>query len=278
MVRPLSQLRRLVHEGSSDAPGRIFDVLGRVGLVGYGVVHLLVAWLALRVAIGLPGGAADAQGAVGTLARTPFGVVALALAAVGLIAFSVWQLTAAAVGFGWVGGGERLRKRAGAAAKAIATAALAGIVLDYLTGRGAASGDPGARRLTADVLALPGGRLLLAAAALGILALAAAMTYTGVRRTFLGDLDLRRLGPAMRRAVEVTGAVGHLARAVALAVIGLLAGAAALFGDPRRAGGLDAALRALGETGPGSALLVVVATGFAAYGVFCVADAATRRA
>jgi len=48
--------------------------------------------------------------------------------------------------------------------------------------------------------------------------------------------------------------------------------------DPRRAGGLDAALRALGETGLGDTLLVVVALGFAAFGLYCLVDAATRRA
>ena len=78
--------------------------------------------------------------------------------------------------------------------------------------------------------------------------IAGAMTYTGLRRTFMGDLDLRRLGPAEEHGVELVGAVGHLARALALAVIGTLAGAAALFADPRRAGGLDTALRLLGST------------------------------
>src|SRR3954454_24158030 len=95
----LARLRRCVAEGRSDAPGPVVDVLGRVGLVGYGVVHLVVAWLALRVALGVPGLSADAQGAVGTLARTPFSGLALAVSAAGLVAFALWQLSAAAVGF-----------------------------------------------------------------------------------------------------------------------------------------------------------------------------------
>jgi hypothetical protein len=104
------------------------------------------------------------------------------------------------------------------------------------------------------------------------------MTYTGVRRTFMGDLDVRRLTPGVRNAIEVVGAAGHLARALAIAVVGALAGAAALFADAAWAGGLDTALRALGSTLVGTWLLVVVAAGFAAFGLFCVADAATRRA
>ncbi len=277
-VTPLVSLRRLVREGRSDAPGQVVDTLGRIGLVGYGLVHLLVAWLALAVAFGVPDSAPpDAEGAIATVAATPGGSLVLALCAVGLVAFALWQLTAAAVGFRWVSGGERFRKRSGAVAKSVATAALAMLIVDALVGH-REQRPTTAQSLAGDVLALPAGRVLLGLVAGVILTMAAMMTYTGVRRTFMGDLDVRRLGSVPRRAIEVLGVAGHLSRALALAVIGLLAATAALFADPNRAGGLDSALRALGATGPGAALLIVVAVGFAAYGLFCVADAATRRA
>jgi hypothetical protein len=274
----LRRLRRRVAVGRSEAPAPVIDLLGRIGLVGYGVVHLLLAWAALQVAMGEKKVSADAQGAVGTIARTQFGVIALAAGAAGLLAFALWQLCAAAVGFRWVHGGERMRKRAGAVAKAVAMVALAVLVLRYLWGRGAGSGNTGAVSVSADLLTLPAGRAVLGLTAVVILILAAAMTYTGIRRTFMGDLDVRRLRPSARRAIGSIGAMGHLARAAAMAVVGILVGSAAVFADPRRAGGLDAALRALGETGPGETLLIVIALGFAAYGIYCLADAATRRA
>lgn len=278
MTGPLVRLRRLVRGGRSDAPGDLVDAVGRVGLVGYGLVHLLVAWLALQVAFGTADAPADPDGAIGTVARTPGGFAALGLGVVGLVAFAVWQLSAAAVGFRWVHGGERVRKRVGAVAKTIATGGLALVVVDYLLGVRREGGDTAARTLAQSLLALPAGRLLLGAAAVVILVLAGAMTYTGVRRTFLGDLDLSRIGPAARATVEWLGVAGHLSRALALAVIGVLAGSAALSADPARAGGLDAALRVLGSSVPGAGLLVVVAAGIAAFGLFCLADAATRRA
>jgi Domain of Unknown Function (DUF1206) len=71
--------------------------------------------LALQVAMGVPAVSADAQGAVGTLAGTRFGLIGLGVGAAGLLAFALWQLTAAAVGFHWVYRGERRRKRVGAA-------------------------------------------------------------------------------------------------------------------------------------------------------------------
>jgi hypothetical protein len=277
MTSPLTRLRSLVRDGRSDAPGHLVDVLGRIGLGGYGIVHLFVAWLALQVAFAVPDAPADAEGAIGTIARTPGGLAALAVADVGLAAFALWQVTAAAVGFGWVDGGERVRKRVGAVSKAIAMSALAVLIADYLLDVGSAGGTT-AQSVAADVLGLPAGRVLLGLGAGTILVIAGAMVYTGVRRTFMGDLDVRRLGPAARQAIELLGAVGHVARALALGLIGVLAGSAALFADPGRAGGLDAALRTLSSTASGSSLLVVVAVGFAAFGLFCLADAVTRRA
>jgi len=53
-------------------------------------------------------------------------------------------------------------------------------------------------------------------AAVVTLALAGGMVDTEVRCTFMGDLDVRRMSPVMRRLIAVIGAIGHLARAVAL--------------------------------------------------------------
>ena len=52
---------------------------------------------------------------------------------------------------------------------------------------------------------------------------------------------------------------------------------AAIQFDPAKAAGLDAALRSLTQTPLGPWLLVVVALGLAAYGVFCAFDAKYHR-
>jgi hypothetical protein len=273
---PVVRLRRLVRDGRSDAPGPAIDLLGRVGLVSYGLVHLLVAWLALMVAFGVDDVAASPRGAVATIAHTGFGSVVLVLVTAGLVAFALWQITAAVLGLTGATGGDRFRKRIGAAAKAGACTMLAILTAGFVDGRGEPSGGPVVRTLTADVLALPGGPLLVGLAATVVLGVAVAMVYTGLRRTFMDDLDVRRLGPTPRRGIEALGVVGHLARALALGLVGVGIATAAVSDALRESGGLDVALRGLGSTSAGSWLLVVVAVGFAAYGLFCVADAATR--
>ena len=119
MPHPIRGLRRLVREGRRTPPAGWSTPLGRIGLVGYGVVHLLVAWLAPQVAFGVPDQHPNARGAIGTIAAvraasSPW------RGAVWLLAFALWQLVAAAIGFRWVQGGERFRKRAGAVSKSIA--------------------------------------------------------------------------------------------------------------------------------------------------------------
>jgi hypothetical protein len=52
---------------------------------------------------------------------------------------------------------------------------------------------------------------------------------------------------------------------------------AAIRNNPAWAGGLDAALRALAAQPFGPVLLLVVALGFVAYGLYCGADAWARR-
>ncbi len=73
------------------------------------------------------------------------------------------------------------------------------------------------------------------------------------------------------------GTLGYLAKGVAYAVIGILLVVAAVKLDPQRAGGLDKALRTMATQPFGVVLLVAVAIGFAAFGVYCFFDARYRK-
>src|SRR4051794_17538518 len=70
----------------------------RAGLVAYGFVHLVVAWLALQLVLGSGGKNASQQGAFAKVARQPLGEVALFFVAGGLAALVVWQALDAVYG------------------------------------------------------------------------------------------------------------------------------------------------------------------------------------
>ena len=263
-------------EGEGEAPNRAVELLGRVGLVGYGLVHLLIGVIAVQIAL-RGGGQADQQGAVTALASEPFGFVVLIVVVVGLVAFGVWQGLAAATGFRWASGWARTQRRIAAGATAIGVLAVALVGVQFLVTGSSGSSSGGSQQTTAGLLALPGGRIIVGVVALVVLIVAGATAWTGLRGEFAEDLNWSRLPDGLRRPVYWLGIAGHALRAVAFAVMAVLFGVAAVRADPGQAGGLDAALKALAAQPFGPWLLLGVALGFVAYGLYCGADAWARR-
>lgn len=272
-----SELAGLGAGGEGEAPVRAVEVLGRTGLFGYGLVHVLIGIIAAQVALS-GGGQPDQQGALSSLAGSSVGFVVVAVVVAGLVAFAVWQGLAAIMGFRWTSGGVRLRKRVGAGAKTIAVLAVAGIGVRLLvTGSSGGSSSASSEEVTAGLLTLPGGRLLVFVLGVVVLAVAVMMGYTGIARTFSDDLDYDRLPDRLRRPVELLGVAGHLARAAAFATVAMLFGVAALRLDPGSAGGLDQALTTLAAQSFGPLVLLAVGVGFAAFGIFTFAESWARR-
>src|SRR3569623_2519634 len=76
---------------------RPFELAARAGYSISGVLHLLIAYIIIRLAFGSAGNAAQ-SGALATLAAQPGGAVALWLAAGGLVAMALWRVAEAIVG------------------------------------------------------------------------------------------------------------------------------------------------------------------------------------
>ncbi len=73
----------------------------RIGLVAYGVVYLLIAWLALQLALGDRSGKASSTGAMHQLAQQPLGGVLVWVVAIGmflLVALAAWSRRRPATG------------------------------------------------------------------------------------------------------------------------------------------------------------------------------------
>ncbi len=254
--------------GNSDS----LENLARVGLIAYGIVHLLIAWLALQLAWGGGGESADQSGALATLAEQPFGKPLLWVLTLGLVALALWQL------------GEVLRHRAGlqstgdarkkaitkivkSLAKTVMFLALALLAFRYATGGGQSSS--GQQQTVSGVFAWPGGRFLVGIAALVIIGVGGYLVHKGVTKRFMKEIDTAQATAAQQRTIERLGQVGYPAKGVAIALVGLLLGWAAVTFDPAKATGLDGALRAVLDAPFGKWLLSLVALGIAAYGVFC---------
>jgi hypothetical protein len=241
----------------------------RVGLVSYGVVHLIIAWLAVRLVFGNGGGSASQQGALQQLAQSTVGRASLYVVSAGFLALVLWQGLEAVWGHRDEEGGKRVRKRLVSAAKVVLYGSLAVSALRTAVGSSSSSG--GTDGLTAKLMRMPGGPILVGAVGVGVLTVAGFLLYRGLAEKFRSKLDAEGQTGKDGRAYVLCGKVGYVGKAVALAVVGVLFLLAAFTQDPQRSGGLDVALRKLLQEPFGGPLLVLVAIGFAGFGIFCFA-------
>ncbi len=240
----------------------------RVGLVAYGVVHLLIAWLALQLAFGQQTAAASQQGALHELARQSFGAPLLLIVGIGLFALAVWQVTEALWGHTREDGAKRVAKRVGSAGKAVVYVAIGYSALRLAVGAGSRSHS---QVMTARLMNAPFGRLLVALVGIVILVVAVVHAKRGLTSSFTKDLQAGATSGESGTAIVRLGQVGYLAKAVAFLVLGSLFVWAAWTYDAKKAGGLDSALSTLLDAGVGPWLLVAVALGIAAFGLYCFA-------
>jgi hypothetical protein len=254
---------------NSDA----LEHLARVGLIAYGVVHLLVAWIALQLAWSGSEQSADQSGAMSTLAQQPLGRPLLWVLAVGLIALAAWQ-AAEVVRWrsGWSASGKTrtkaLKKSGGALVKAVVYIALAVLAFRFATGNGQSSSQS-QQQTTAGVFGWPGGQFLVGAAGLILVGVGIWHIRKGVTKSFLKQIDTSDASPGATRLVTRLGQIGFPGKGVALAGVGGLLVYAAVTFDPSKAQGLDGAMRTILQLPFGRILLTLVAIGIAAFGAFC---------
>ena len=244
----------------------------RVGLLAYGLVHLLIAFIAAQVAWSGTGRDASAGGALKSLAAQPFGAVMLWVTVAGLGALAAWQVSEAI----WGHRGEDGAKLAWKRAQSIGRAGVY-LVLAFTSGRiaigsggsaGSGSSEEGA---TARLMSVPAGRTLVGVVSVVILVIAARQAWRGITSSFTKDLAAGATTGSSGRGIERLGMVGWTAKGVALGIIGALFAWAAITFDPDKAGGLDDALKTLRDQPYGPYLLSVVAAGLAAFGAYCFA-------
>lgn len=232
------------------------DRLARAGFVVNGIMHLLIGWIALQVALG-SGGSADQSGAFAQLASNGFGKAILWLGVIGFVGLALWQLTEA------IAGSDEASDRIKAIGKAIAYVAVAFGAFSFANGSGKSSGKQSAD-FTATLLGKPFGVALVVIVGLVAAAIGVYHVYKGATKKFREDLQSSP-SPWIMRA----GQFGYIAKGVALVLVGGLFVIAAVRHNPDEATGLDGALKTLAGAPLGQVLLILTALGFAAFGVYC---------
>ena len=247
----------------AEAEGAILQV-ARIGILAYGVVYLVLGWIAFQLGLGGSSEEASTQGALREVAGQAFGGVLLWIVVVGLGAMVVWQLASASWGEAWLEGSDRTLAQAKHVGRAVAYGALAVAAFRIVTANSGSGGSP-EETVTARLLQAPGGQVLVGLVGLGIVAVGVYQVRSGIQEGFTS-----KLAGASRGVVRL-GQVGYVAKGITFAIVGGLFGWAAFTADPDKAGGMDQALQTLRAQPFGMVLLMAMGAGFAAYGIFCFA-------
>ena len=243
----------------------------RVGLVAYGVVHLMLGYLAVQLALGGRNEDASAKGALQELARHTGGTVLVWAIAVGMLLLVLWRLVEAGFGHREEEGKDRVRKRLVSLGKGVIYGALGVSALKVATHAG--SSGSGSQGTTAKILGWPGGQVIVVLVGVAIVAYAANTAWRGWKEKFAEHLDTEgKLGTA-GAAYLVLGKVGYIGKGVSLAIVGGLFVVAGVHGNSREGGGLDQALQKVLQQPFGPVLIVLIGLGLVCYGLFCFARA-----
>jgi len=257
---------RRVHKSTT------FDVFVGIGLVTYGMVHLLIAWIGVRIFVTGGRGNDTQDAALSAMAATVYGEVLLWITAVGLAALALWQVFETI----WRRAPEegRISKsfgRVGSSFSAFAYAALCFsvvriAVIGHATRNGRRSTEDISTEFETAVL-----RVVFFIVGVVFVVLAVRSIYRGIRRRFGDDLK-----DGVSRKVLVLGQAGFIGKGITFAIVGVMMVITVLDG---RTGtpGLESVLRLLNLSPAGGFFLLLKAFGLALFGVYCFAWAANRR-
>jgi hypothetical protein len=256
--------------------------LAGAGLVGYAVIHLLVAWLAFSMAwlqrspSSTGRRSADSSGALALVAESSVGGVLLWAIAVGMGGLCAWQAVEVLRHHRRLPPPGPDRRRALVqTVKTVGTAVFYGWLAwsAARTALGHGSGRETQQRTVSGVLSWPGGRLLVLALAAVVAVIGIYMLQKGVRARFTDEVPHDRMSPAVRTLVLRTSQVGFALKGVALVLVGVVVAWAAVTSQPEKGDGLDGTLRVIAGEPFGQWLLTVIAVGLAAFAVYCLARA-----
>ena len=253
--------------------------LARAGLVARGLLYVVVGILAVQVAAGHDEARADKQGALQTVVRQPFGRLLVLLLAVGFAGYAAWRFVEAAVGPPGEDDSRKAKvKRVGCAARGVLyTFLFASAVKLFIWSNDATSEQRPEADWTARVLDWPAGIWLVQAAGLVAIGAGVYVGWRGLSGKFRKGLKSVEMGRAERLWIRGVGTVGMVARMLVTMLIGVFLITAARQHAPEQAVGIDGALKRLADRSYGPLLLVLVACGLAAYGLYSFAEARYRR-
>ena len=251
--------------------------LTRIGIACKGVVYLLVGVLALMAAFQNGGETTDKEGVIQRIASQPFGDFALAIIAVGLMAYALWRFVCCFMDTEREGSSAKgSAKRVFYAISGFVYASASIYAFRLLMGSGAQSGG-GSQTWSARLMRAPGGELILALIGVVVIVAGIYQIRGGLQEKFREHLGMGSGNAGNKHWVIRAGKWGYVARGIVFCTMGILVILAAMRSDAGQVKGLEGSLDALAAQPFGQWLLAFVAAGLVCYGLYSLVEARYRR-
>jgi hypothetical protein len=249
--------------------------LARIGFAVKGIVYLLLGGLALGTVIGAGGRLTDPHGVELALLDAPFGRVVVAALAAGLALYAAWRFLEAfadANNKGASSGG--IAQRAVYALSGTIYAALAIDAARLATGWG---GSSRGNILPTTIIGAPIARSVLLLVAVGVALYGVMQARIAMSKNLSDQLNVRRVSREAGHTVVRISRIGLAARAVVLVALGVVLFRARTNPDSAAANtDIGDSLRLLAALPTGPWLMLAIAAGLMAYGVFQLVQARYR--
>ena len=254
------------------ASPRVYN-LARLGYAAEGLLYLIVGGTASLAAVKVGGRVRGTRGALDLLVAQPFGRLVVALVAAGLCGFILRRFVQVCVE---PTDGvppkpiKRILRRVGFALSGLAHVGIALAALRLVLGLAVLSDGRTPSHGWATLLLawkpLDGWLTLLAG--LVIIGVAIFYFYKALSRRFTIDLELERMSRRIERATLACGIVGYTGRGIGFLIVGAFLTYAGLYVEEVEASGFADILHALEEQFFGAWILMAVAAGLTAYGLY----------
>jgi hypothetical protein len=244
------------------------------GLAARGVLYLMLAFVSIELVVGSSREQADTRGAMHQFAHDSIGSVVLVVVAIGFGFFTLWHAYHA---FFDRSGSREFGERAADVGRAVVYGLLCALAVSFVTtSKPAGSTDRTDKTWTAVLMQSSGGRIVVGA--VGVLLIGGGLfllwrAFSGERQDQSAVLEAAPREPGAR----LLGRIGNVARGVVVGLVGVFVLDAAIEYDPNETVGLDGALKRLLDQPFGGVLVVIVAAGFAAFGVYSIVRAWVNR-
>ncbi|QCK16823.1 DUF1206 domain-containing protein [Mangrovivirga cuniculi] len=254
------------------------EKLARFGIATKGFVYCLIGVLTTMAVIGAGGKKTGSSGALESIASMTFGQILLGITVLGLLGYVFWRMYQAFDDPENKGTDAKgLAQRTGYFLSGLFYGFLAFSAMEILMGSGSSGGGGSTKEtVVAKLLDQSFGQYLVGALALVFFGKAIYQWYRAFSDKFKKKVKEAGLDQKARELMIKSGKIGYTARGVVIGIVGYMTLRAAITASSSQAGGTKDAFQFI-QNEFGSFLLVIVAIGLFAYGVFMFLKARYRK-